>query len=34
MNEYNDYVSITRRWLKEYNTFKATVASMTADIKT
>ena len=34
MNEYNDYVSITRRWLKDYNTFKATVASMTADIKT
>jgi hypothetical protein len=34
MNGYNDYFSITKRWLKEYNTFKATVASMTADIKT
>lgn len=33
MNEYNDYVSITRRWLKDYNTFKATVANMTADIE-
>lgn len=32
MTGYNDYISITRRWLKEYNTFKATVASMTADI--
>ena len=33
MKEYNDYISITRRWLKEYNTFKATVANMDADIK-
>ena len=34
MNEYNDYISITKRWFKSYNTFKVTVASMTADIET
>ena len=33
MNEYNDYVRITRGWLREYNTFKATVESMTQDIE-
>ena len=33
MNGYNDYISITRRWMKEYNTFRATVESMTADIQ-
>lgn len=33
MNEYNDYIAITRRWLKSYNTFVATVQSMTADIE-
>jgi len=32
MNGYNDYISITRRWMKDYNTFKATVENMTADI--
>ena len=33
MNEYNDYVSEVRRFLKNYNTFKATVKSLTADIE-
>ena len=33
MKEYNDYVSEVRRFLKNYNTFKATVKSLTADIE-
>ena len=33
MNEYNDYISITRRWLKDYNLFRATIAHMEKDIE-
>ena len=33
MNEYNDYISITRRWLKDYNLFKVTVKNMNQDIE-
>ena len=33
MNEYNDYIAITRRWLKDYNLFKVTVRNMNKDIE-
>ena len=33
MNEYNDYISITRRWLKDYNLFKVTIKNMNKDIE-
>ena len=33
MNEYNDYIAITRRWLKDYNLFKVTVKNMNKDIE-
>lgn len=33
MREYNDYIRTTRRWMKDYNTFKATIAGMNTDIE-
>lgn len=33
MREYNDYISITRRYLKNYNQFKISVENMQDDIK-
>ena len=33
MNEYNDYIAITRRWLKDYNLFKVTIKNMNKNIE-
>lgn len=34
MREYNDYVATTRRWLKNYQSFKVTIENLTDDIDT
>lgn len=33
MKRYNDYISMTRRYLKSYNEFKIAIENMTADIE-
>lgn len=34
MKEYNDYVNLTRSWLKSYNDFKSSIQIMNSDLKT
>lgn len=33
MKEYNDYVAIVKRWLKNYNRFKITIENLNEEIK-
>ena len=34
MREYNDYVATTRRWIKNYQSFKVTIENLNDDIDT